>query len=272
MVPVLRHFRDFVMNGRDVAGVESRAMVASSNFPDTRWSLILRAVDQEGLTSADGSALNEMCRLYWYPIYAFIRASGYSPENAADHTQDFFHGILTHRAIKKIDPERGRFRAFLRTSIRNHLLTAHRIAHTQKRGGKIPHVSIDHTESERKFADEPHESITPELLFDRACAIELIGRALAQLEFEHRRSGRDATFQAFQPFLSRAPSSGSYDQICSSLGVSRETARTQLHRLRKRFYRAFADEVSQTLVDPDQLEDEMKYLLDALGRCGLMSL
>ncbi|MEZ5326900.1 MAG: hypothetical protein R3F19_17765 [Verrucomicrobiales bacterium] len=241
------------------------------SFPETRWSLVLMA---GGVGSAASTALNEVCRIYWYPIYAYVRAWGWRPADAEDFTQAFFHQLLSQNSLQRADPERGRFRSFVLKSVSNLLHSAYRSSLRQKRGGGAVHISIDAELGEQRFQCEPVDETSPDQLFDRMCALEVMRVALRQLESEYWRRSKGEIFDVLGRFLSRTPTDDEYGVACRELNTSASTTRSHLHRMRKRYFKLFREEVGHTLENPDDamIDDEIKHLLDALGRTGLMEL
>jgi RNA polymerase sigma-70 factor (ECF subfamily) len=210
-------------------------------------------------------ALSSLCSAYWYPIYACVRRQGYSPEQAQDLTQDFFAYLLERSLIARADPERGRFRAFLRTVCVRHLAAHRDRENAAKRGGGRPPLPIDGLEAERRYALEPAHELTPERNFDRAWALTLLGRVVDRLRREYDDAGRVATFEELLAVLTRGPGSDAYTAIARRLGTSEGNIRVAVHRLRSRYGLLLREEIAATVDNASQLDDELRALFAALG-------
>jgi RNA polymerase sigma-70 factor (ECF subfamily) len=143
---------------------------ATISFPSTRWSLVLRAGALS--TAEDSAAITELCSLYWYPLYAFIRRKGNDPDRAVDLTQSYFVRLLEKGVIARADQTKGRFRSFLRSDCEHFLVDDHR--RRRVRDHKLKPVSIDASEAENRYRFEPADTLTPDRLFDRAWASTLL--------------------------------------------------------------------------------------------------
>lgn len=226
------------------------------SFATTRWSLVLAA--QAGLDQA----LAELCRAYWFPLYAFARRLGHPPHDAEDLTQGFFADLLARGGIAKVAPELGRFRSFLLASLKNFLADQRDRARAQKRGGGLPVLSFDAVAAEERYALEPPDAGTPDLLFDRQWALAVAERALARLREDY--AGQPALFEVLRPLLTGGASS-SYAEIGTALGLQENTVKVAAHRLRKRYGQALREEIADTVLDPMEAEAELRHLLAVLG-------
>src|SRR4051794_16415702 len=174
-----------------------------ARFPTTRWSRVLAAGGRS--TPEAGAALAQLCAAYWYPVYALIRRSGHDADEAADLAQDYFARLLEKGTLAAADPEKGRFRAFLRTDCGFFLADVRDRAARLKRGGGVAPISIDARDAEGRYCVEPADELTAEKLFDRAWAEALLDRALARLAAEYAESGRAALFAQLEPALTPGP-------------------------------------------------------------------
>jgi RNA polymerase sigma factor (sigma-70 family) len=212
------------------------------------------------------SALAELCRLYWYPLYIFARRRGHSPDDAQDLTQAFFLHLLEHRALARVDRLKGKFRSFLLASFQNHLSDAAEHARRLKRGGDKEFVHLDTEEAEERYRLEPVESLTAEKIFDARWAMTVLGEALKKLSQEYAVAGRASIFEALKVFLdpnnSTAPPS--YDEVANRLKVSSSGVKTLIHRLRKRYTTLLREEVGRTVSDPSEIDEEIHALCEAL--------
>ena len=233
-----------------------------ARFPTTRWTIVSAA----GCHSLDSAgALNELCGAYWFPVYAFIRRRGYSPEAAEDLSQEFFARVLEHDTLSGARRERGKFRSFLLASLTNFLSNEWDRSQAQKRGGGMTTLSLDFGAGEARYHHEPCHDITPEALFERRWAIAVLDRVLAHLREEHSHKGQAAQFDRLQVFLTGDQDHGSYDDVARSLKLSEGAVRTTVHRLRRRYGELVREEIEGIVGDPGEVEGEIRFLLAALG-------
>ena len=230
-------------------------------FASTRWSLVLAA----GRGSAPGArdALGALCEAYWYPVYAYVRRRGHPADDAADLTQAFFARLLEKGDLRAANPERGRFRAFLLASVGHFLSNERDRALAQKRGGGAAVISLDGEAAERRYALEPSHDLTPERVYERRWALELLGRALARLRAGEERSGRGGRFEALKGHLTGE--GGSYAETAVAIGTSESAVKVAVHRLRRRYRELVRAEIAETLDDPSRVDDELGALFAALG-------
>ena len=244
----------------------------AGSFHTTRWTIVMRAAQSQA--QGGQSALAELCRLYWYPLYIFARRRGYSPDDAQDLTQGFFLHVVEHRALTGVDRLKGKFRSFLLASFQNHLSDAGDRARRLKRGGDKEFVQLDAEDAEERYRLEPVEFLTPEKMFDARWAMTVLGEALKQLRQEYASAGKTSTFEALKAFLdpnnSIAPPS--YDEVANQLQVTTGAVKTLIHRLRKRYTALLREEVGRTVSDPAEIDEEIHALCEALiaseGRLG----
>jgi RNA polymerase sigma-70 factor (ECF subfamily) len=209
--------------------------------------------------------LAELCETYWYPLYAYVRRRGHRAEDAQDLTQAFFARLLEKNAVGAADPSRGRFRAFLLAALKNFLAGEWNREHAEKRGGGRPLVSIDFREADARFVREPEDEITPEVAFERSWALAVLGRALARLQEEYAARGRSRVFERLEATLVAGRSEVSYRELASDLSMTEGAVKVAVHRLRRGFREALRREVSETVGSADELEDELRGLIAALG-------
>jgi RNA polymerase sigma factor (sigma-70 family) len=233
-------------------------------FRTTRWSAVLLSAQSQ----APGSqvALAELCRIYWYPIYALVRRRGYNAEDAQDLTQGFFLHLLHHKALRQVSPLKGKFRSFLCASLHNYLLNAADHERCLKRGGNVEFVPLDTESAEFRYRQESPDVLTPEKMFDARWAITLIDEVMTRLGEEYAAQGKQSTFEALKPFLETINSraSLSYEQAAKALKVSVGSVKTLIHRLRKRYTFLLREEVGRTVSDPREIDEEIHALCEAL--------
>ena len=238
--------------------------VLSPEFPTTRWS-VLRQLDASQ-TQVASAALETLCRAYRYPIYAYLRRAGHTPEDAEDWTQGFFAYLIKRRLANRAAPEKGHFRSFLLGSIKNYISTEQRKLAAQKRGGGQGVVSLDALTVEERYAQEPVAQHTPETLFELSWAREVMARSIAALEREYARSGRERAFALLKPCLYRDADAQSYASIALDLGKSEDSIKTGVLRLRQRFQQCLRAQLIDTVAEPAQVEDELSHLRHVLQR------
>jgi RNA polymerase sigma factor (sigma-70 family) len=243
---------------------DDSSRVYAAEFRPTRWSMILLSAQ----TKAPGSqaALATLCRLYWYPLYAFVRRRGYNPEDAQDLTQGFFLHLLDHKALAQVDPLKGKFRSFLLASIQNYLSKQVDRARCLKRGGKTEFVRLDAQNAEDRYQLEPTDYLTAEKIFDARWALTLLDEAMRLLAAEYAGQGKIATLEVLKPFLRPINSEAlpSHEEVAGQLGVEASAVRTIIHRLRKRYATLLRVEVARTVSDPGEIDEELHALCDAL--------
>ena len=246
------------------------------SFHTTHWTIVMRAVQSQA--QGGQSALAELCRLYWYPLYVFARLSGHSPDDAQDLIQGFFLHLLEHRAPTGVDRLKGKFRSFLLASLQNYLSDELDRARCLKRGGNEEFVHLDAEDAEERYRLEPVEFLTAEKIFDARWAMTVLGEAMNQLRQEYATEGKASTFETLKVFLdpinSIAPPS--YEEVAHQLQVSMGGVKTLIHRLRKQYTALLREEVGRTVCDPAEIDEEIHALCEALvaseGRLGSMKM
>lgn len=239
------------------------------SFDTTHWSVVIAA--GSGDSSAARSALATLCETYWYPLYAFVRRRGASPDDARDLTQGFLTSLLERRDFEHLRQERGRFRAFLLASLKNFLANDAARLRTQKRGGNAILVPLGPTtgpigidQAEGRYSHEPAEHVTPELLYERRWALTVIERVLSQLRTEWTSSGRAREFDELKACLLGESPPGGYEAVAARLDTSEGAIKTAIHRLRRKFQAQLRRNIAETVADPTDVDDEIRYLLRAL--------
>jgi RNA polymerase sigma-70 factor (ECF subfamily) len=232
------------------------------DFHTTHWSLVLEA----GIASPTGqSALETLCRRYWYPLYAYIRRWGHGPEEAEDLTQEFFASLLASDGIAGVSPTKGRFRTFLLTACQNFLANARDRARRLKRGGGRPLLALDALEPEARYQLEPATPAAPEVLFDRQWARTLVAGVMDQLQADAAREGNAERFAVLKVFLASEPADDSYATLGERLGLSVPAVKSAIHRLRRRYGELLRREITETVDSPAEVEPEIRHLFAALS-------
>jgi RNA polymerase sigma factor (sigma-70 family) len=237
-------------------------------FVTTRWSLILSAANGSEEQKAH-DALAELCRTYWRPIFSFVRARGHSIEDAQDLTQDFFVTILKKNWLHHADRDRGRFRSLLLRSLHNFLVNATEKAHANKRGGGVEFISWDdwmaEGPSQLSIPLQALDSLPPERIFDLTWATTVVEHAFQRLREECESKGKLWLFQALSSHLADERDELSYANLAGELGMAETAVKKQLHNMRQRYRSLLRDEVSQTVEDPADVDDEIRYLCASLA-------
>ncbi len=233
------------------------------HFPTTSWSRVAHAGDS--LDPARRAALQDLAHAYWYPLYAFIRRQGHSPDKAADLTQGFFADLLERGGLAVADPNRGRFRSFLLAACRHYLSHDRERDAALKRGGGVSVVSISSVRAEWRFRAEPTHEQTADRLFMRGWALEVLRIALERLRADEAGAGRSALFDQLGPTLTDGRGRSSYDDIGAALGLSVPAVKMAASRLRKRYRALVREEVARTVAVEGDVEDEIRDLFAALA-------
>lgn len=212
--------------------------------------------------------MQDLCCIYWPPVYAFIRRSGFDPHAAEDLTQDFFSDLIQRdKLLSSADQNAGRFRTYLLAAVKHSLANFRRHGAAKKRGGDVRTLAVDWNDAERRYAAEPVDGWTPEAIFHRRWAMTLLQRVLEQLHGGFADAGREQWFQAMSPFLT-GDSKPQYQELAVQLGTTPAAIRVAVHRLRKQYRDALAAEIAGTLGDPDAIHEERITLLNALSGGG----
>ena len=231
-------------------------------FPTTEWSLVVAAGNSQ--THVSRRALETLCQRYWLPVYIFVRKRGSDREEAQDLAQGFFLQFLEQKSIKVADPERGRFRSFLLGSVKHFLANDWDRRQALKRGsGKSPlRLDLDIAEDQLR---QTSEKMSPERVFERRWADIVLGQVLDRLREEEIKKVTAQQFEVLKSFLTDQDSEANYRHASHQLGRSEGAVKVKVHRMRRRFGALLRDQISQTVSDPQHVDDEIRYLLEALG-------
>ena len=239
---------------------------AAGQFAPTRWTLVLRA---RGQTPEARAALSTLCADSYPPVLRFIRASVRNDDTAGDLAQEFFAQLLAGPGIQRVEPGRGRFRSYLLGAVRHFLAEEHRRASAAKRGGGQAPVSLHSPAAGDTTAGLPlpdPSTPAPEALFDRLWAVALVDRAVSVLASEHAAAGKTAQFGALKPWLLADPAAPSREETARQLGLNDGAFKVAVHRLRRRIRELVKAQIAQTVEGPQQIQDELRYLIEVLAR------
>jgi len=235
---------------------------AGERFPATRWTLVLAAGNQD--QPGAKTALASLCQAYWYPIYAYLRRRGHDFETARDLTQEFFVRLLEGRYVDRADPEKGRFRAFLLSSLKFFLSDERDRANALKRGAGATPLPFEISSAESLYQNEPAHDETPERIYERRWALALLDRVLDRLRNEFVVQGRLDHFNVLKAYL-LGQGDVPYASLAEQLGTSEGALKAGIHRLRKRYRDLLRAEIAETLNDDSQVDGELRYLAAALS-------
>jgi len=233
---------------------------SSGDFAATHWSIVLSVV--QGTEKLDAAAaMAELCRIYWYPLFAYVRRRGHESHEAEDLTQEFFVRLLAKDFLRAVDPGKGRFRSFLLAAIKHFLADEWDRSRAQKRGGGQVMISLDGAEA--RYCQEPSHPLTAERLYERQWAIAVLRQVLGRLRDEARSEGKSLLFKRLEPHLA-GDAKTTYAVAAAELGLSENAARKAVHRLRRRFRQLLREEIADTVKSPGEIDEEIQYLLGCL--------
>lgn len=235
-------------------------------FDTTRWSVVLAASADD--PDAAREALATLCATYWFPLYAYIRRRGRTPDDARDLTQAFLTSLLERQSLRTVRKERGRFRTFLLGSLAHFLANEEARRRARKRGGGTPPLPLEvqFDSAEVQYAREPADADTPESLFDRRWALAIIDRVLDEVRAEWTTAGRQAEFDRLKTFLLGDAARGEYEAIARDFAATEGAVRVTVHRLRRTFRDRLRRHIAETVSDPSDVDDEIRYLIRTLSR------
>jgi RNA polymerase sigma factor (sigma-70 family) len=236
----------------------------SPSFLPTRWSLVLAAKRRD---AAAARALEDLARTYWYPLYAYARRRGISAPDAEDLIQSFFAALLEKHALATVDPAKGRFRSFLLAALQHFIVNEFDKASAQKRGGHLKTQPLEIAGAEARYCHEPIDNVTPEKLFERRWALSILDQVLARLEQDYAGRHEQKLFTLLCPLLTAEEITGggaSYRDIAKSLDTTEGAVKTAAHRLRRRYRDLLREEIAHTVATPEEVEEEIAYLLKCL--------
>ena len=247
-----------------MAGTDHLARGAgATQFTTTHWSVVLAARDMAS-PQAD-VALAELCRTYWYPLYAFVRRKGHGPHDAQDLTQAFFARLLEKNYVAQADRDRGRFRTFLLAALTHFLADEWDKTRRLKRGGDREMISFDAASAEERYRLEPIDQLDAAKLYERRGVTTLFDQVLARLEQEFRDAGKAELFDGLKSSLLAERDGASYAELGAQLGLKEDAVKQAVHRMRRRYRELFREEIAQTVAGPGEVDDELNYLFAVLS-------
>jgi RNA polymerase sigma factor (sigma-70 family) len=232
-------------------------------FLTTHWSVVLAAGQTQDAQARE--ALSTLCQTYWYPLYAYVRRQGQSPDDAQDLTQEFFARLLARNYLGEVRREKGRFRSFLLAALRHFLANEWDRRRRQKRGGGQPPVSLNLEGAETRYRLEPADPLTPERIFERRWALTLLEKVLQRLAQDYAAAGKQALFAQLESCLTGERGGLSYAELATRLKMNEGAIKVAVHRLRHRYRALLRSEIAQTVATPGEVEEEIRHLRQVLA-------
>jgi RNA polymerase sigma factor (sigma-70 family) len=230
-------------------------------FATTHWSMVITA---QGESPEADKALEKLCRIYWWPVYSFIRRQRGGPEGAEDLTQGFFAVLLERRDLQALRRENGRLRSFFFASLKHFLAKEHRRATAVKRGDGRPLIPLDELLARKRVDLEPADTLSADRIYERRWALTVLEQALARLEDEYRTAGNAQLFEQLKKLLTDDPERPSQGEIAHEFGMTENAVNQAFHRLRQRYRELLHEEIAHTVIAPDDTEDELRHLIAVL--------
>jgi RNA polymerase sigma factor (sigma-70 family) len=249
------------MTGRETT--DAPGAVDPALFATTHWSVVLAAADEDSPQAA--AALEQLCRAYWHPLYAYVRRRGYSPEDAKDLTQEFFFGLIRKHRFARADPLRGRFRSLLLSSINHFLANEWDRMRAVKRGGRISFLPLEDDTAEQLCLQESFTKSSPEQVYEKTWALALLQKVLGRLREESAAAGRSRQFDELKPGLTGERPLAGYADLASRLETTEAAVKMAMKRLRSRYGQLLREEIAHTVADAKEAEDELRYLCTVLS-------
>ena len=241
-----------------LTGVGSLAQSGPASFRTTHWSVVLEA---QGESPAAHEALEKLCRIYWRPIYSFLRRQGIGPEEAEDLTQGFFASLLEHKNLSAVRREKGRLRSYLLGAVKYFLADERRRAMAIKRGKGQRLIPLEELRTDERFDVEPADPVTAEMIYERRWASTVLERVLNLLRDEYQRADNTALFDSLKQLLPGEPDAPSQKDVAAQLGMTENAVRQAFYRFRQRYQALLREEIAQTVATPGDIEDELRHLI-----------
>jgi RNA polymerase sigma factor (sigma-70 family) len=237
------------------------AQSEAAPFATTHWSIVLTA---QGRSPAADQALEKLCRVYWWPLYGFVRRNGYTPEEAQDLTQAFFARLLERRDLETVSPQKGRLRSYLLASVKNFLSKARDRQLTIKRGEGRPLVSLEDLLVRERADQEPAHKLSADRIYERRWALTLLEQVLARLGAEYEAVGRLPLFDRLKELLAGGPGHPSQAEIAAEMQMTENAVKQAFHRMRHRYRQLLQEEIAHTIAAQDDIEDELRHFIGVL--------
>ena len=238
---------------------QSGINIGGGAFPPTRWSLVLNTRNED--SDSAKRALEDICRLYWDPLYSFIRRSGFGREDAQDLVQEFLSRVLERGLLDDISAEKGKLRSWLLALLKPFLNDRRKFDHRLKRGGGIQIVSFDLDDADQRYSEQSVEQLTPEKLFQRRWAISILSQALVTLGEDYEKKNQSALFAELHPHLQwQGDGDCTYAKSAERLGMKEGAIKVAVHRLRQRYRAVLRQEVANTLGPEEDVDAEIRHI------------
>jgi RNA polymerase sigma factor (sigma-70 family) len=238
--------------------IGGNAQYGPTAFTTTHWSIVLEA---QGESPAAQEALEKLCRIYWRPIYSFLRRQGISADDAQDLTQGFFASLLEHRNLNAVRKEQGRLRSYLLGALKYFLGEERRRAMAIKRGKGQRLIPLEELRADERFAMEPADPVTADLIYERRWASTVLERVLNLLKDEYQRTGNAALFDSIKQLLPGEPDAPPQKDVAAQLGMTENAVRQAFYRFRQRYQSLLREEIAHTVATPGDIEDELRHLI-----------
>ncbi len=238
-------------------------MTRPDYFATTHWTVVLAA--GRGASPGAFEALEQLCRTYWYPLYAFIRRRGHDAHEAQDLTQGFFARFLEKNYLGDVDRSKGRFRSFLLASLKHFLANEWDRRNALKRGGGRTVIALDDREAESRYRLEPKDEWSADKIYERRWALTLLDRVLARLQEEFVSAGKAEQFEHLKLFLSLGKNAAPYADVAAKLGMTEGAVKVAVHRMRHRYRELLRNEIARTVSSPAEVEEEIRCLFQVLS-------
>jgi RNA polymerase sigma factor (sigma-70 family) len=240
-----------------LTGVSGSAQDGRVAFTTTHWSV----VEAQGESPAAQEALGKLCRIYWRPIYSFLRRQGISADDAQDLTQGFFALLLERRDLRSVRKEKGRLRSYLLSALKHFLTDERRRLMAIKRGKGERLIPLEELHAEEWSGMEPADPLTAEQIYERRWASTVLERVLSRLEDKYRTRGNAALFDCFNQLLADEPGTPSQADIAAQLGMTENAVSQAFHRFRQSYQSLLREEIAHTVATPGDIESELRHLI-----------
>jgi RNA polymerase sigma-70 factor (ECF subfamily) len=251
-----------VVMGADDPQHESAARTAGQ-FVTTHWSVVLAAGHASSPHAQE--ALEQLCRTYWYPLYAFVRRRGHEAHEAQDLTQEFFARLLENDFLRAVDRSKGKFRSFMLAALEHFLAKQWRRSRAQKRGGGAALISLDDESAEQHYRQVSTSDLSPDKVFEQQWAVTLLDQVVARLREEFVAEGKGPLFEELKLFLTGEKRSAGYAELAARLGTTEAALKMTVSRMRQRYGALLREEIAQTVSSPLEVDEELRALFAALS-------